>query len=111
MPKYTSIFIVPVNTKKTLSDDGWIFNSDITLSPNIIDVLVDRLNLIKSEEYIGIISFNADDIQVNVITNNNTDIEYIHIKYYAGNIDSIKSILNINEIVSCAELFIPQQKT
>ncbi len=107
MPKYTSIFIIPINTTKTLSDDGWIFESDITLSQNIIDLLITQLNLIKSEEYIGIISFTADDIQVNVITNKRTDIECIHIKYYADNIENIKSKLHIDEIISCAELFFP----
>lgn len=107
MSKYTSVFIIPINTTKELSSDGWIFKSDIALSPNIIDILIDRFNLIKAEEYIGIISFSGNSIQVNVTTNKSSDIEFIHIKFYTDDINYIKTELNIDKIVSCAELFIP----
>jgi hypothetical protein len=67
--KSATFFIVPRGARASLTNDGWIFSSDTTIAPRVIDGLVSLLNVRLVEEYLGIRKFENQSTQMNVVLN------------------------------------------
>jgi hypothetical protein len=67
--KTATFFIVPRGARASLTSDGWIFSSDTTIAPRIIDRLVSLLNVRLVEEYLAIRKFENQSTQMNVVLN------------------------------------------
>jgi hypothetical protein len=108
MGTYKTAFIIPLKTKKILTDIGWIFESNNCIPSNLSNFLTDNLKLKYEEEYQGIISYRNESLQAVISVNDNGGIESIHLKLYDKNMTR-KLIREFNRhgIKEYAEIFIP----
>lgn len=107
MKRYKAAFIIPINAKKVLTDDGWVFESNNTLPPNVTYFLMKNLNLKLDEEYLGIRSYSNERYQAVVSLNDDNEIEYIQIKVYGDYMELLLREYRKFNISEYAELFVP----
>lgn len=108
MGSYISAFIVPIDTKKVLTNMGWVFDSKNRLSVNITNFLTSHLHLHFKEKYLNIETYSNDRFQASVIMDDSGDVENVHIKIYNGHINLLRSeFIKYND--SQVELFIPSE--
>lgn len=74
---YESIFIIPYNAKKRLTDDGWEFDSLNKITADKIDRLLNSLELTLIEEYEDISVYYSNGIKVSVFHDSTGSIEYV----------------------------------
>ncbi|MDP3670775.1 MAG: hypothetical protein Q8R69_13895 [Telluria sp.] len=67
--KSITFFIVPRGARASLTDDGWIFASDMALPPRVIDKVISHFNVHLVEEYLGIRKFKNQQTQISVVFN------------------------------------------
>jgi hypothetical protein len=86
--RYHSIFVLPSDVKKVLGEAGWEFASPNRLSRKMLDALVDRLRLMKSDAYLGIEEFIGSSIKVIAFLDSDGAIEHVCIRAYEGSNDA-----------------------
>lgn len=105
--KYKAAFILPKGVKKTLCGDGWNFESSIRLPEKIKKSLIESFALEYSESYLGIDVYINENIQMSVMNDDKSSIEFISFQIYGGEIEPFKS--KANSLHESAELFIPNE--
>lgn len=65
------VYIIPINTNKSLVDSAWTFKSKNTIPTQALEKIVDILNLVFEEEYLGIKKYKNSFIDMNVVFTNN----------------------------------------
>jgi hypothetical protein len=60
------IFILPKNTKRTLSESGWLFRSKMKVPISVQTKLLHVLNLEFEEEYLEIKKYKNEYIEMNI---------------------------------------------
>lgn len=106
--KYQAAFIIPQNSSKTLTDNGWEFQSSTRISSNVKDTLVGLLGLVFIENYLGIESYANDKIKMSVILDETNEIESIHFQLHADGLSILSNAYQNESLFSETELFTPQ---
>ena len=64
------IFVLPKDSKRTLTESGWLFHSNMKI-PNLVQTkLVHFLNLDFKEEFVGIKKYENGYTQMNIVFTN-----------------------------------------
>ena len=105
--KYQAAFIVPIGANKTLSEDGWEFESSIRLSQEIKKYLIQSLGLRFLESYLGIDAYINDNLKMSVVNDDQGCIESISFQLYGDSLTILSEVCESSRISSEAELFIP----
>ena len=105
---YQAAFIVPVGAVKTLSEDGWMFESSNRLSSAIKDDLIESLRLSFQESYLGIESYVGGNMKMSVHFDDQNKIESIHFQPHNDALSSLSKVYKAGTMSARAELFIPQ---
>ncbi|MDZ4150440.1 hypothetical protein [Methylicorpusculum sp.] len=105
--KYKAAFILPVDTKKMLGENGWEFNSSNRLSLQIKDLLIDVLKLKFLENYLQIYCFINEDIKMSVFYDDKNEIESIYFQVYNDRLTTLTDLFIASGIANESELFIP----
>lgn len=107
--KYQAAFIVPIGANKTLSEDGWEFESSVRLSQVIKNYLIQSLELGFLESYLGIDAYTNDNMKMSVINDDQGCIESISFQLYGDSLIILSKVCESGWISSEAELFVPHQ--
>lgn len=107
--KYKSVFIIPINSTKNLTDTGWTFESENFIPDFVVELLKNNLKLNLDESYLGVDSYSNESYQVVVSFSSQDKIESVHIKFYGRSVSELLLELNKYEICNYAEVFVPSQ--
>ena len=110
MGSYKAAWLIPINSKKVLTNNGWIFVSKKHLPPLVVAFIIDNLKLSFEETYLHIVSYSNNKFQAVVIENEKGEIEEVQIKIYGNNLDLFLSEFKKHSISEMAELFIPSEE-
>lgn len=105
--KYQAAFIIPKNSSKTLTDNGWEFQSPARISSDVKDTLVGLLGLAFLESYLGIESYANDKIKMSVVLDEMNKIESIHFQLHENALAALSLVFQNGALFSKTELFIP----
>lgn len=94
MATYKSLFIVPINTKATLTDEGWDFESEDTLPEGLVTDMISVLQLSFHERHSVGIKYVGDGVEAIVIMIAGKTVARIFIKVYElGMLSKVKQSL------------------
>lgn len=101
--KYQSIFLIPLESEKVLTDLGWVFKSENSLENEIQKKLISRFNLDKKENYDGFNIFtNHKELEMSVELDDMGRILVIHIKDYSEGLSHF--IGDLKDLLLCDEV-------
>ncbi|BAN46027.1 hypothetical protein [Metapseudomonas resinovorans] len=105
-PAYKAAFLIPCNSKKTLSEDGWIIESPMRLSKSIADTICKKLKLAFKESYENCTIYEGHEIKATVIHDEKGEIEQIYLQLFRKDTETLKEALS-NTTPDEVEIFIP----
>ncbi len=105
--KYKAAFLLPKNAKRTLTDTGWLFESDTNLPDSAMDFLKNNLKLQLDEEYLGIRSYSNELFQAVVLFDEDGNIQHVHIKCYGDSFELLLKNYHKSTLNNGTELFEP----
>jgi hypothetical protein len=105
--KYTAAFIIPLNSSKVLSEDGWEFITSNRLTSRIKEFLIDALKLRFLESYLGIEVYVSETIKMSVSYDGEHSIENIYFQLHGKALTTLPKVFLKSPISKQAELFIP----
>ncbi|WP_155920473.1 hypothetical protein [Methylobacter luteus] len=104
--KYKAAFIIPVDTQKTLGEDGWEFETSKRLSSELSVFLADALNLRFLESYADSGIYMNDNIKMTITYDPNKLIEFVYFQLVGDALSTLKTVF-ARDIFENSELFIP----
>lgn len=105
--KYSAAFLLSKDSKRSLTSDGWVFQTWERLPDEIIDQLKDALGVRFREVYSGIEVYSGDDVKMSVNYDESGEIEFVSFQIYGDNLERFKRKINHCEYIKSLELFFP----
>jgi hypothetical protein len=103
---YKAAFLIPSSAKKTLDEEGWLFEAEDRLRPEVLNVLKRAFNLEIKEAYLGIVAYVGDGIKVNVIYDEAELIEQISVQLWTRTTEELTKVFCEKEFED-VEIFVP----
>ncbi len=105
--RYSVGFLIPKNTRRILSDDGWEFESDSRI-PLITEMLLSKyFSLIQSS--LDHSEYEREGVKMDVFKDENGEIENIYFRFYTDIRPELLSILKNSECCENLEFFTPHK--
>lgn len=103
---YKATFVIPIGTSKVLEDDGWKFEGNGRLRPQLVDSIAARFGLIKTHTYLGIIAYSSLSLKMSVVLDDSGEIEHLYIQIFTGDVENVQAdLLAITR--DLADVFVP----
>ena len=104
-----SIFIIPKSARSTLSEAGWEFLSMDRIPRELVDALMERLRLTKTDSYLGMEEFSGSSLKAMAFLDDLGMVEHVHVRAFKGReIESeLGTLLSFLDDRGALEVFIP----
>ena len=102
-----ALFLLPVGAKRTLTEVGWEFESGRGLSETLVMELLQELDLLQTEAFLGIQVFRGGGVQANIQRSNLGMIESVYFQVPVAFLGPLKSALSG---IPNADLFVPSEE-
>jgi hypothetical protein len=97
--KSQTFFIVPRGAESTLTDDGWVFSSEASMSRAVLQKIIEHFKLPLLEEFLGIQKFQNGQTQVNAIFGDEGGLTEIYLRSQAAGLSELLHALLSDEAV------------
>jgi hypothetical protein len=105
--KYSAAFLIPKYSRRTLTNDGWEFESD-THIPVIVESVIKK-ELVLVENYLDISSYEKGNMRVNLTKNENDELENIYFRFYDEAPPVLPKYLGCLDVMKELEFFVPSK--
>lgn len=107
-PNAIVLFVLPIDTKRKLGEDGWIFETKRFVPNSVADKVVIYFNVHLKEEFLGINKYQSEMSQINLILDETNKISEIFIR---TKLEKEKLLRELKNILSeeNVEIFDPSQ--
>lgn len=103
--KYSAAFLIPKNSRRTLTNDGWEFDSD-THIPDIVESVIKK-ELIFVENYLDISSYEKGNLRIDLTKSENDELEEISFRFYDEALPVLPEYLGCLDVMNELEFFVP----
>lgn len=105
--KFKAAFIIPLETKKVLTENGWEFDSVNRLSMSIRDYFINAFKLRLLERYLGIESYAGENRKMSVFYDDGNQIESIYFQLSEDALKELRASFEAGNWMGESGLFIP----
>ncbi len=105
--KYKAAFLLPLGAQKTLGEEGWVFVSKKDISSDTLDIVIQLLELVLEESYLGMARYVGNNLQATVVYDDEDGIEHVDFQMYDDAQKLLESTFISNNLNSSCELFFP----
>ncbi|MDH4871673.1 hypothetical protein [Pseudomonas sp. BN515] len=103
---YKAVFLIPRDSRKTLSEDSWIIESQNRISESIAKTICNSLGLNFKESYENCTAYEGNEIKATVIHDEEGEIEQIYLQLFRKSAEKLKKELSETTLFNL-EVFIP----
>lgn len=106
---YKAAFVLPSGATKALGENGWEFASEKHLPTSTKDFFVAAFKLKPLESYLGIESYEGDNMKMSVIYDDRHLIESIYFQLRGDTLAALEDHFNAHQSARSCELFVPEK--
>jgi hypothetical protein len=106
---YRSFFIIPKGARRTLSEAGWEFLSTERIPSELVDSLIERLLLTKTDSYLGMEEFSSSSLKAIAFLDDLGMVQHVHVRAFKDREIEIElgTLLSLLDDRGALEVFSP----
>ncbi|WDE10483.1 hypothetical protein [Thalassomonas haliotis] len=104
--KYKALFIIPINTERKLTDDGWEFKTKNSIPDNVKDLILSRFpNISNSEDDCD--TYRQEELIVDFCYTDDSFLESVYVRDYSVDLTYVAAFKELTNDLKKIDVFAP----